>query len=125
VLRELSVTEQRYQAVLEVLREQVAVVEVAARYGVTRKRPQLGGRYLQGGLEGLADRPDPHGLVAIAAARPRGPAGVAVRPARRRRVASPRIAGRDAGRRRVAKVGGSGCWNGASTRSGPTASSTA
>jgi transposase-like protein len=33
VLKELSVTEQRYRAVLEVLREEATVVEVAARHG--------------------------------------------------------------------------------------------
>jgi transposase InsO family protein len=57
VLRELSVTEQRYQAVLEVLREQVAVVEVAKQYGVTRQSVHNWvRRYLEDGLEGLADR---------------------------------------------------------------------
>jgi transposase InsO family protein len=57
VLRELSVTEQRYQAVLAVLREQVPVVEVARQYGVTRQSVHNWvRRYLEGGLEGLADR---------------------------------------------------------------------
>jgi transposase InsO family protein len=57
VLRELSVTEQRYQAVLAVLREQVAVVEVAKQYGVTRQSVHNWvRRYLEDGLEGLADR---------------------------------------------------------------------
>jgi transposase InsO family protein len=57
VLKELSVTEQRYQAVLEVLREDAAVVEVAARYGVTRQSVHNWvRRYLDGGLDALADR---------------------------------------------------------------------
>jgi transposase-like protein len=37
VLKELSVAERRYRAVLEVLHERVPVVEVTARYGVTRQ----------------------------------------------------------------------------------------
>src|SRR6266545_2211245 len=63
VLKELSVTEQRYGAVLEVLREELPVVEVAARYGVTRQSVHNWvRRYLDGGLEALADRSHrPHG----------------------------------------------------------------
>ena len=34
---ELGVVEQRYQAVLEVLQDGVPIVEVAARFGVTRQ----------------------------------------------------------------------------------------
>jgi transposase-like protein len=37
VLVELSVMEQRYQAVLEVLSSLLPVTEVAARYGVSRQ----------------------------------------------------------------------------------------
>src|SRR6266508_5405701 len=37
VLKELSVTQQRYQAVLEVLPEELPAVEVAKQYGVTRQ----------------------------------------------------------------------------------------
>jgi transposase InsO family protein len=57
VLKELSVTEQRYRAALEVLREGVPVVEVAKQYGVTRQTVHNWvRRYLDGGLEALADR---------------------------------------------------------------------
>src|SRR4051794_41506848 len=54
---ELSVAEQRYQAVLAVIGAGETVTEVAARFGVSRKT--LHGwlaRYEFGGLEGLADR---------------------------------------------------------------------
>jgi transposase InsO family protein len=56
-MRELSVTEQRYQAVLAVISEGATVTEVAARFGVSRKT--MHGwlrRYEDGGLEALADR---------------------------------------------------------------------
>ncbi len=49
MLRELSVVEQRYQAVLAVVEDRLSVTEVAAKVGVLR-------RYADGGLEALADR---------------------------------------------------------------------
>jgi len=53
---EISVTEQRYQAVLAVLGG-VAVTAVASRFGVGRQSVhRLLARYEAGGLEGLADR---------------------------------------------------------------------
>jgi transposase len=57
VLVELSMTEQRYQAVLAVLADGLSVTEVAAKVGVSRQA--LHGwlrRYADGGLEQLADR---------------------------------------------------------------------
>jgi transposase InsO family protein len=58
VLVELSVVEQRYRAVMEVLEEGAAVVEVARRYGVARQTVhEWLARYAsEGGLAGLADR---------------------------------------------------------------------
>ena len=57
MLVELSVVEQRYHAVLEVLVSRVAVSEVADRYGVSRKSVHAWvRRYEQFGLAGLADR---------------------------------------------------------------------
>jgi transposase-like protein len=56
VLVELGVVEQRYQAVLEVLRG-AAVTDVARRYGVARQT--VHGwlrRYATEGLSGLVDR---------------------------------------------------------------------
>ncbi|HEY6801661.1 MAG TPA: IS481 family transposase [Agromyces sp.] len=54
---ELSVSEQRYQAVLAVIKDGETVVSVAARFGVSRKTVhQWLARYEAGGLEGLADR---------------------------------------------------------------------
>jgi transposase InsO family protein len=56
-MRELSVAEQRYRAVLAVIGGGEAVTEVAARFGVHRKT--LHGwlaRYEAAGLEGLSDR---------------------------------------------------------------------
>src|ERR1700733_12538295 len=56
MLRELSVTEQRYRAVLEVLAG-VPVTEVAGRYGVSRQSVHAWlRRYRDGGSSGLADR---------------------------------------------------------------------
>ncbi len=53
----LSVVEQRYQAVLEVLKDGRTVVEVAERYGVSRQTVHAWiGRYEAGGLGALADR---------------------------------------------------------------------
>ena len=56
-MRELSVTEQRYQAVLAVIGEGATVTEVAARFGVSRKTMHSWlRRYEDGGLEALGDR---------------------------------------------------------------------
>jgi transposase-like protein len=57
VLLELTVAEQRFNAVMEVLRDGLTVVEVAERYGVSRQA--VHGwlrRYAAGGLDALADR---------------------------------------------------------------------
>jgi transposase InsO family protein len=57
VLLELTVAEQRFNAVMEVLRDGLTVVEVAERYGVSRQA--VHGwlrRYADGGLDALADR---------------------------------------------------------------------
>jgi transposase InsO family protein len=57
VLLELTVAEQRFSAVMEVLRDGLTVVEVAERYGVSRQA--VHGwlrRYASGGLDALADR---------------------------------------------------------------------
>ena len=57
MLWERSVTEQRYNAVLEVLEAGLPVTEVADRYGVSRQSVHAWiARYRAGGLEGLADR---------------------------------------------------------------------
>jgi transposase InsO family protein len=57
VLLELTVAEQRFNAVMEVLRDGLTVVEVADRYGVSRQTVHGWlGRYRSGGLEALADR---------------------------------------------------------------------
>lgn len=56
-MRELTVVEQRYQAVLAVIGDGGTVTEVAARFGVTRKTLHAWlARYEAGGLESLADR---------------------------------------------------------------------
>ena len=56
MLVELSVVEQRYHAVMEVLAG-IPAVEVAARYRVSRQSVHTWvKRYRKGGLEGLADR---------------------------------------------------------------------
>lgn len=53
----LSVVEQRYQAVLEVVKDGRTVVEVAARYGVSRQTVHAWiRRWEAGGLGALADR---------------------------------------------------------------------
>jgi transposase InsO family protein len=58
VLRELSVVEQRYQAVLAVIEDGLSVTEVAAKVGVSRQTVHSWlSRYGQGGLEALSDRP--------------------------------------------------------------------
>jgi transposase len=57
VLVELSVVEQRYAAVLEVVRDGLSVAEVAERYGVSRQSIYTWvANYEAGGLAGLADR---------------------------------------------------------------------
>jgi transposase InsO family protein len=56
-MRELSVSEQRYQAVLAVISDGETVSSVAARYGVHRKTVHGWlSRYEAEGLDGLADR---------------------------------------------------------------------
>lgn len=56
MLVELGVVEQRYQAVLEVLNDGVPVVEVAARFGVTRQTVHRWlKKYAAQGLAGLVD----------------------------------------------------------------------
>jgi transposase InsO family protein len=75
VLLELTVVEQRYNAVMEVLRDGGMVVEVAERYGVSRQAVHRWlRRYQQGGLDALADRSHrprgcPHQLAATVEAR--------------------------------------------------------
>jgi transposase InsO family protein len=75
VLLELSVVEQRYNAVMEVLRDGHMVVEVAERYGVSRQAVHRWlRRYREGGLDALADRSHrprrcPHQLAAVVEAR--------------------------------------------------------
>jgi transposase len=75
VLLELSVVEQRYNAVMEVLRDGHMVIEVAERYGVSRQAVHRWlRRYQQGGLDALADRSHrprrcPHQLAAVVEAR--------------------------------------------------------
>jgi transposase InsO family protein len=57
MLRELSKVEQRYDAVLAVIREGMRVTEVAEKFGVHRDTVHAWlARYEAGGLEGLADR---------------------------------------------------------------------
>ena len=56
-MRELSVAEQRYQAVLAVISDGETVTDVAARFGVTRKTVHAWlAKYEAGGLENLGDR---------------------------------------------------------------------
>ena len=56
MLVELNMVEQRYQAVLEVVRDGATVVEVARRSGVSRQTVHVWlKRYAAGGLTGLAD----------------------------------------------------------------------
>jgi transposase len=57
VLVELSVVEQRYQAVMEFLSDRLTVTEVAERFGVSRQIVHRWIRRYEGsGLNGLADR---------------------------------------------------------------------
>ena len=75
MLLELTVAEQRFNAVMEVIRDGLMVIEVAERYGVSRQT--VHGwlrRYRTGGLDALADRshrPDtcPHQMPAHLEAR--------------------------------------------------------
>jgi transposase-like protein len=75
VLLELTVAEQRFNAVMEALRDGLTVIEVADRYGVSRQAVHNWlRRYTNGGLEALADRshrPDtcPHQMPATVEAR--------------------------------------------------------
>src|SRR5215217_8297010 len=56
-MRELSVAEQRYQAVLAVVSAGETVKDVAARFGVSRQTLHAWlAKYEVGGLEGLGDR---------------------------------------------------------------------
>jgi transposase InsO family protein len=58
VLVELSVMEQRYQAVMEVVQAHVPVTEVAERYGVSRQAVHRWIRhYRSGGITALSDQP--------------------------------------------------------------------
>jgi len=57
VVRELSVAERRYLAVLSVIEDGLSVTEAAAKVGVSRQTPHAWlGRYAGSGLDGLADR---------------------------------------------------------------------
>ena len=57
MLVELSVMEQRYQAVLAVVQEGWKVIEVARRFGVSRQTVHTWiARYQAGGLGALSDR---------------------------------------------------------------------
>jgi transposase InsO family protein len=73
-MREMSVAEQRYQAVLAVIGEGRTVKDVAAQWGVSRQTMHAWlAKYEAGGLEGLADasrrpRSCPHQMSAAVAA---------------------------------------------------------
>src|SRR5215212_2045186 len=55
-MRELSVAEQRYQAVLAVISDGETVTDVAARFGVSRQTVHIWlAKYEAGGLENLGD----------------------------------------------------------------------
>jgi transposase InsO family protein len=75
VLGELTVAEQRFNAVMEVLRDGLTVVEVADRYGVSRQAVHGWLRRWQaGGIDALADRSHrpsscPHQMLAQVEAR--------------------------------------------------------
>jgi transposase len=75
VLLELTVAEQRFNAVMEVLRDGLTVIEVAERYAVSRQTVHGWlGRYRTSGLEALADRSHrphrcPHQMPAAVEAR--------------------------------------------------------
>src|SRR5687768_15604710 len=71
MLRELSVVEQRYQAVLAVIADGRAVTEVASAWSVSRQTVHGWlARYEDGGLEALSDRSHrprgcPHQMPAV------------------------------------------------------------
>lgn len=71
MMRELSVAEQRYLAVLAVISDGETVTDVAARFGVSRKTVHAWlAKYEAGGLEGLGDRSHrpvgcPHQMAAV------------------------------------------------------------
>ena len=75
MLIELSMVEQRYQAVREVFDTGATITDVAARYGVDRRTLHRWiTRYANGGHEALADqsnRPDscPHGSSRLVSSR--------------------------------------------------------
>jgi transposase InsO family protein len=75
MLVELGLVEQRYQAVLEVIRDGVPVAEVARRNGVARQTVHVWlRRYAAKGLAGLADQSSkplscPHQMVPVVEAR--------------------------------------------------------
>src|SRR3954469_24815326 len=86
VFRELSVAEQRYQAVLAVIEDGLQVTEAAAKAGVARQAlHEWLSRYADGGLEALADRShrprscphqmDPAVVVRLGEVRGRHPGG--------------------------------------------------
>ncbi|HNM92801.1 MAG TPA: helix-turn-helix domain-containing protein, partial [Mycobacterium sp.] len=70
-MRELSVSEQRYQAVLAVIGDGLSVSQVASEVGVSRQTVHAWlARYEAEGLEGLADRSHrpvscPHQMPAV------------------------------------------------------------
>ena len=75
MLMEVSVVEQRYQAVLEVIRDGTSIVDIAARMGVSRQSVHSWlSRYRDGGLDALKDRSHrpvscPHQMTPIVEAR--------------------------------------------------------
>ena len=57
MLLELSVVEQRYQAVLAVIRDGVSVVDFAQRFGISRQAVHRWLKWYEAqGLSGLVDR---------------------------------------------------------------------
>ena len=74
-MRELSVAEQRYLAVLAVIEVGLSVTEAAAKVGVSRQTLHAWlWRYADAGLEGLVDRSHrprwcPHQMSAVVEAR--------------------------------------------------------
>jgi transposase InsO family protein len=70
-MRELSVAEQRYQAVLAVISDGLSISQVAEKFGVSRQTLHTWlARYEAGGLEGLMDRSHrpvscPHQMPAV------------------------------------------------------------
>ena len=68
-MRELSVSEQRYRAVLAVISDGETVTQVAARFGVARKTVYVWlARYEAGGIDNLVDRSHRPGRVRIRSA---------------------------------------------------------